>query len=344
MNGSFFEKHWQKPYAAAGVILLPLSWLFGAAAGIRRFLYRSGCLKSIRLPVPVVVVGNIHVGGTGKTPLTAALVCAMRAKGIRTGIVSRGYGRQSRGTVIADVSGSPEEYGDEALMLARQTGAPLAVGRDRAAAGRLLLEKFPDIQLIVADDGLQHYRLARDAEIAVFPRNDPRRAALLPHGALREPLNRLQSVDMVITDPPEKNAASGSAAEKILRRLPENIAVFTRETAYRPIYALHNPQTTAGAAFFRNKKVLAMAAIARPERFFAALENIAGIVPQQTLALPDHADLADFRLPEEFDALITTEKDAVKLTDNTARNIWVLPIYAIIRPDIASFLQKKLWQ
>ena len=203
------ERHWQSPNPFLSLLLKPLSRLFAKVAAKRRDDFVSGRLKSEKLPVPVVVVGNIHAGGTGKTPIVAALVSGLQEKGIKVGIISRGYGRKSKVVHVLNTASSAVDAGDEPLLLFRQTGAPTAVGNSRAEAGRALLAAHPELELIVADDGLQHYALQRDMEIAVFPAADTGRTDLdlLPNGSLREPLSRLASVDAVVVSGGKADAA-----------------------------------------------------------------------------------------------------------------------------------------
>ncbi|MBE2403584.1 tetraacyldisaccharide 4'-kinase, partial [Klebsiella pneumoniae] len=172
------ERHWQKPYPVLSFLLKPLSGLFAKIAAKRRTDFLSGKRQSEKLPVPVVVVGNIHAGGTGKTPIAAALVSGLQEKGVKVGIISRGYGRKSKAVHVLNAASRAEDAGDEPLLLFSKTGAPTAVGSSRAEAGRALLAAHPDIGLIVADDGLQHYALRRDVEIAVFPAADTGRTDL----------------------------------------------------------------------------------------------------------------------------------------------------------------------
>ena len=164
---AFPLRHWAKRGFVAG-LLWPLSAVFAAIGALRRALYRSGLLSSRSLPVPVVVVGNIHVGGVGKTPLTIELLRALRAAGLRPGVVSRGYGRETEDVRLVEPDSAPREVGDEPLLLRWAGDAPVAVGADRLAAGRCLLSAHPEIDVILCDDGLQHYRLRRDVEIAVL--------------------------------------------------------------------------------------------------------------------------------------------------------------------------------
>lgn len=166
------EQHWQQPNPILRGILSPFSRIFAQIAAKRRQNFLSGSLKTQKLPVPVVVVGNIHAGGTGKTPIVSSLVLSLQNKGLKVGIVSRGYGRKSTQIHVLNEKSTADDAGDEPLMLYRQTHAPVAVGAERHAAGMALLAAYPDLQIIVSDDGLQHYRLARDVEIAVFPAAD----------------------------------------------------------------------------------------------------------------------------------------------------------------------------
>ncbi|WP_230479186.1 tetraacyldisaccharide 4'-kinase, partial [Kingella kingae] len=195
------EQHWQTPNPILRVLLTPLSRLFALIAQHRLQRYQHNPHKIQKLPVPVAIVGNIHAGGTGKTPITAALVRGLQQRGVRVGIISRGYGRQSSEIHVLHAHSQAADAGDEPLMLYRQTAAPMAVGANRYATGQALLAHYPDIQLLVADDGLQHYTLHRDMEIGVFPAADLRRLSeldVLPNGSLREPIARLGELDSVV--------------------------------------------------------------------------------------------------------------------------------------------------
>lgn len=324
------ESHWQRPNPFLSFFLKPLSMLFARIAAKRRADFLSGRLKSGKLPVPVVVVGNIHAGGTGKTPIVAALVSGLREKGLQVGIISRGHGRKSKAVYVLDAGSGADEAGDEPLLLYRQTGAPTAVGSRRVEAGRALLAAHPEIEIIVADDGLQHYALVRDVEIAVFPAADTGRADLdlLPNGALREPLSRLDSVDAVVV--------SGGRADA--RFAPSEHMFHSRIEAGR-IYRLNNPSERLDTGRLKNQTVAAVAGIARPGRFFDTLQSM-GIALSQTVALPDHADISAADLPQA-DAVVVTEKDAVKLKFSDGLNlnhVWVLPVCAIIEPDLSAFV------
>ena len=326
------ERHWQCPNPFLSFLLKPLSKLFAKIAAKRRDDFVSGRLKSEKLSVPVVVVGNIHAGGTGKTPIVAALVSGLQEKGIKVGIISRGYGRKSKAVYVLNAASRAEDAGDEPLLLFRKTGAPTAVGSSRAQAGRALLAAHPDIRLIVADDGLQHYALQRDMEIAVFPAADTGRTNLdlLPNGSLREPLSRLASVDAVVV--------SGGKADAAFKP-SENMFVSHIETGR--IYRLNRPFEKLDLEGLGNQTVAAVAGIAKPERFFNTLQSM-NIALKQTVALPDHADITAADLPDA-DVVIITEKDAVKFSDGHGLNhVWVLPVYAIIEPDLAAFVSANV--
>ncbi len=326
------ERHWQQPNPVLSVLLWPLSRLFQTASGIRRRLYLAGRLKSEKLPVPVAVVGNIHAGGAGKTPVVSALVKGLQARGIQAGIISRGYGRTGSGVCVLQPGSTAAEAGDEPLLLYRQTGAPVAVGSSRAEAGRALLAAHPDIKLIITDDGLQHYALRRDLEIVVFPAADAGRRSLdlLPNGGLREPLGRLQTADAVVL--------SGGTGGEDTAHLHENI--FHSRLQAGKIYRFNRPGEYLDTGRLKHLRVAAVAGIAKPERFFNTLRGL-GVVLAETRALPDHAALSAADLPQA-DVVLVTEKDAVKLSDGPWENVWVLPVCAIIDPDLAAFVAGRL--
>lgn len=295
-------------------LLLPLSSIFAAVAGLRRWCYRRGLLKSVAVNRPVVVVGNLTAGGTGKTPLILWLAERLREQGLRPGILSRGYGGRGGArpaTVVADAD--PAIVGDEPLMMARRDVAPVVVCRDRGAGARALVSLGADV--ILSDDGLQHYRLHRDAEIAVI---DGRRrfgnGRLLPAGPLREPESRLASVDFVVCNggQPAPGEIGMELVGDTARRLGDD-----RSTAVRD---------------FRGRRCHAFAAIGNPQRFFDQLRD-AGL---DVIAhpLPDHAcvDLTDYDIGDDVPVLMT-EKDAVKYRPQGTRDVWFIPVAASLDPD-----------
>ncbi|MEH6436718.1 tetraacyldisaccharide 4'-kinase, partial [Massilia sp. DD77] len=177
--------------------LLPLSLLFRLLAALRARLFRAGVLRSERLPVQVIVVGNIFIGGTGKTPLTIWLAQALRAAGLRPGVISRGHGGEQSAPREVGPGSTPSEVGDEPLLIAARAACPVFVGRRRAEAGRALLAAYPDVDVLIADDGLQHYALARDLEIVLFDGRGVGNGWTLPAGPLREPPSRRRDVTIV---------------------------------------------------------------------------------------------------------------------------------------------------
>jgi tetraacyldisaccharide 4'-kinase len=295
---------------APSVWLRALSMLFGMLSGLRRRLYAKGLLPRLRLPVPVVVVGNISVGGTGKTPLTIALVEALRERGFKPGVVSRGYGGSTREPMLLDAQTTPELSGDEACLIRRATQAPVAVGRDRAAAARLLFGKG-DVDVIVADDGLQHYRLRRDVEVCVI--DGERRfgnGRLLPAGPLREPVSRLQSVDFRVC-----NGGQAQAGE-VPMRLAGDTAV-----------GLLDPSRKRPLRDFAGQRVHAVAGIGNPQRFFATLRALGIDLVEHPF--PDHHafTVSDLAFGDAAPVLMT-EKDAVKCAAFAQATWWSVPARA----------------
>lgn len=316
------EASWYRPAWFTG-LLLPLAWLFCLLVALRRLLYRLGVLPSHRLPVPVIVVGNISVGGTGKTPLVIALVELLRAQGWRPGVISRGYGGQAASwpqRVTAD--SEPRLIGDEPLLIARRTHAPLAVGPDRiASAQRLLAEEAIDI--LISDDGLQHYRLQRDVEVAVVDATRGTGNGLcLPAGPLREPRSRLRSVDLVVS-----NGEGGGAVTMVLEAgTPRAVADAGRE---RPLQS------------FRGAKVHAVAGIGNPPRFFAMLEQAGLTITPHPF--PDHHAYQPGDLAFGDDApILMTEKDAVKCAAMDDARLWYIPVTARLPESFPAQLKMLL--
>jgi tetraacyldisaccharide 4'-kinase len=310
-------------------LLLPVSLLFGALVALRRALYRAGLLHREFLPVPVVVVGNITVGGTGKTPLVIHLALALRALGRHPGIVSRGY---RGGPHVAEVTlgGDPGAVGDEPLLLARRSACPVFVGRDRTAAGRALLASYPECDVILADDGLQHYGLARNVEIAVFDERGVMNGWLLPAGPLREPILRLTEVDVVVL-----NGIAVSPAPTL------SCPVYGMRLVGERFHRLNDPLIQCSASDLAGKKLHAVASIGAPQRFFDRLNEMKLSCVGHTF--PDHHSYCEEDMAFAGDAILTTEKDAVKLARlSLPLPVWVLPVTAEVSPDLAAFVLEKL--
>lgn len=325
------QAHWQQPKTWLTPILLPLSWLFGHIVHRRRQGYLKHPERRQRLPVPVVVVGNLHAGGTGKTPIVQAIVRQLQQRGMVVGIISRGYGRSDSQVHVLNAHSTAHEAGDEPLMLYRSTRAPTAVAANRHQAGIALLREHPDVQIIIADDGLQHYRLARDYEIAVFPHADIGQAQhLLPHGKLREPLSRLNDVNAIIISQADDNTPDCPF------RLPEAVLQTHSRIRIGTPYLLADPAHTLPTGYLKDKPLTALIAIARPERFLHSLASL-GIRPTRTVILPDHATWQTADLPLDENS-ITTEKDAIKLPADPRHPIWVLPIIATLPDNLIDHL------
>jgi tetraacyldisaccharide 4'-kinase len=291
-----------------GALLLPLAWLFAAAASMRRWLYRRGLLTRYRSTRPVVVVGNVTVGGTGKTPLIVWLATQLIQRGWRVGVASRGYGRAGAGARRIKATDPIETTGDEPALVLARTGAAVAVGTDRAAAVRLL---EPDCDLVLADDGLQHYALERDAEIVVV---DGARGLgngwLLPAGPLREPPWRLASVSAVVI-----NGEGYQAAGSLRMRLAPVRFVALATGDSRP------------PGSFRGRRAHAVAGIGNPGRFFALLRDLG--IEVEPRPLPDHAAPGPDELRSADGALVLmTEKDAVKCRELAGPLHWYLEVGA----------------
>ncbi|HEY9131566.1 MAG TPA: tetraacyldisaccharide 4'-kinase [Dyella sp.] len=299
----------------------PLSALYGALSGLRRMLYRSGALSSERLPVPVLVIGNISVGGTGKTPLTIAVAEALRQHGFRPGVVSRGYGGTQREPLLLDAMPDPARVGDEPCLI-RASGVEVAVGRDRPAAARLLLAAGCDV--VIADDGLQHYRLARDIEICVI--DGERRfgnSRLLPAGPLREPLRRLETVTFRV--------CNGG------RPGPAEVPMKLSGGEARGLLDCH----TVPLGTFAGQPVRAVAAIGNPQRFFDSLRGQGLDVEAQ--AFPDHHayTAAELDFPGR-QPLLMTEKDAVKCMAFAKPHWWAVPVRAQLPDDFLVALVRRV--
>jgi len=313
---AWIERHWQS-VTPVSALLYPVSLLYGAVASARR-----AAATPERLLVPVIVVGNITVGGTGKTPLALWLVEFLRERGRRPGIVSRGYGGTMSGPARVEAGSDPLRCGDEPVLLAQRAGCPVWIGKDRVAAARALLAAHPDCDVIVSDDGLQHSALARDVEICVV---DGARGFgngwLLPAGPLREPAARLECVAAVVT------TAGGGADHPSLAALPARPARFTMTLEGRRFRNLLNPEQLAGEERFRGKRLHAVAGIGNPDRFFRHLQALG--LDFTAHAFPDHhafeaRDLAF----ADAESVLMTEKDAVKCRSFADERHWMLPVDA----------------
>jgi tetraacyldisaccharide 4'-kinase len=313
-------RQWRKPTAGGQLLLRPLSWLFRAAVALRRLAYRVGLLRTRTFPVPVVVVGNITVGGSGKTPLVLHLVEALRAAGWEPGVVSRGHGSSHAGARRIARDTDAGVAGDEPALIAGRALCPVAVGADRPAAARLLLD---ECDVIIADDGLQHLALGRDLEIAVVDGDlAAHNGRMLPAGPLREPTGRLEQVDFVAT----RGSRNGRWRFDVRAGAP---------------CGLRDDASPRALADWAGQRVHAVAGIGVPERFFGQLEDAGLDIERHAFA--DHhpftpGDLAfDDGLP-----ILMTEKDAVKCRAFATDRMWMVPAEVIDHDNLAGAVVARL--
>jgi len=308
------------------VLLYPLSWLFRALIEIRRWFYHLGLFRTIRLPVPVIVVGNINVGGSGKTPLILALIDWLCQAGYSPGVISRGYGGHARVPMVAKPDSNPMLVGDEPVLIARRTGCPVWIGRSRGEAGRLLLAAHPEVNVILADDGLQHYALARDMEIAVV--DGVRRfgnGRLLPSGPLREPVSRLSSADAVVVNGFGNGLSLG-------------VPCFAMSLESKDFVNLARPDLRVPAERFLRERVHAAAGIGHPDRFFDCLAAMGLTITRHPF--PDHHVFVPDDLPDG--TVLMTEKDAVKCATFPRSDTWFLAVDAKVDGGLKHFMLNAL--
>lgn len=323
------ENLWYQKQLLSG-LLLPLSGLFRLMIRLRRAAYRYGLLKSCRPSVPVIIVGNITVGGSGKTPLVIWLVQLLQQAGYRPGIVSRGYrGQATQWPQVVTSNSDPRQVGDEAVVLAHRSQCPVVVAPRRCAAANTLLQNS-DCNIIVADDGLQHYALQRDIELIVI--DGQRRfgnGRCLPAGPLREPVSRLSSADFVIVN-------NGPAAENEYAMILHAVGLCQLRQA--------TPAVIIPLADFRAElkgPLHAVAGIGHPQRFFDFLRQLGFDIIEHAFA--DHHDFcaADVQFDDEL-PVVMTEKDAVKCRHFGLHNGWYLLVDARLETELASDLLAQL--
>ncbi len=314
-------------------LLWPLSVLFSCIIRLRKWCYHSGLCKTYRSSVPVIVVGNIALGGTGKSPLVCHLVDALKAQGYRPGIVSRGYGASLDGAEVREVLSDslPGSVGDEPLMLKRRLGCPVFVSPNRVAAVKMLEQAGCNI--IVSDDGLQHYALARDIEICVFDRQRKwGNGHLMPMGPLREPISRIKDVSFVVLNGPQET----KQIESVLS------GAVTMTLATQNAIRLDN-DAVKSLNDFASERVHAVAAIGHPERFFRTLEQ-AGIRVDRHPFADHHAFKREDFMFEPQQPIMMTEKDAVKCQTFALNDAWYVPVQANLNADLTAMIINKLTQ
>lgn len=321
----------------AARLLLPLSLLFRLLIALRHTLYQRGMIPSCRLPVPVIVVGNVMVGGVGKTPVVMALVAHLQSKGIRVGVIARGYGRSTTDCREVLPSNQASEVGDETLLIRQRTGAPVFVARHRVEAAHALLKAHPATQLLLSDDGLQHLALERDVELCVFDDRGLGNGWLLPAGPLREPWPRNLRVGPGQQVPEPWVLHTGGhpafAGFRASRRLADHALAF--DGTHLMLSAL------AQRARAERLPLIAIAGIAQPEVFFAQLRQH-GLLLEQCLALPDHYSFDSWKpISSKPHLLICTEKDAVKLW-RTEPLALAVPLQVELPPELLNALEKRV--
>lgn len=338
------------------LLLWPLSVLFSWASQLRRLAYKKGFLSAHKLPVPVVIVGNIRVGGTGKTPIVITLAKELQKRGLRPGIISRGYAQsqesnQDSHTAINgfEVLGnsSPATCGDEPVLMAELLSSlniPVFVGKKRYETGVALLKKYPTCDVIISDDGLQHYALARnparsggqDIEIVVRDARGDGNTFLLPAGPLREPKSRPRDVTL-----------QTGLDLKITQTNYLGASIYLIPVELGQAYRLTDPEETLPLQSFVTKKVLAAAGLGHPQKFFDILNSTGlGIDPSsdmKTLALPDHYSyetnpFEDHTLSDR-EAILITQKDAVKCKSFTDPRLWVVPLEAKLPEQLLQWIK-----
>lgn len=339
------ENHWYKKgnvlsTFCLNIFLLPFSYVFLIIIRVRMLLYKCGILKSFKLSVPVVIVGNITVGGSGKTPLTKHIARKLLEQNIKVGVILRGYKSKTVDAMIVKNGDDPEITGDEALIYA-SNNIPVAIGRNRYFAGLKLLKEYPDIDIILSDDGMQHYRLQRDFEIVVI---DSTRILgnkyIIPNGPLREPISRLKKVNAIVV-----NTQNVIKDEWFL----DNLGLKNSETQLRVSQKLvldkiYTPVTGEQISIneLKNKSVVAMAAIGNPHRFFRFIEDN-GIKLNKTLSFPDHYYYHTHDIPAKYDIILTSDKDYTKLAKFNNKSIYVVNVTSSLNNnklihDISSFI------
>jgi tetraacyldisaccharide 4'-kinase len=335
---NWLQKQWLTP-TIWHIFLIPLSWIFNLISGVRKALYKTGCLKSYALSVPVIVVGNINVGGMGKTPLVIWLAEQLKLAGYQPGIISRGYGGSAKQVTEVFANSNPRQVGDEPVLIVKRTHCPMFVNANRLLAGQSLLNAHPECDVILSDDGLQHYRLQRDVEIVVVNSSAMQGSKLwlLPAGPMREKVDRLQTVDAIV------DIGTASAFDFHLHgSLPP---VFNMQLQGDVFESLDDAKVKKPTSDFARKPLVALAGIGNPERFFNHLSSL-GLQFERKVFADHHSftveDLAQF----SGKTILMTEKDAVKCQALTITDAWYLPVTAAVmsptKNSLIALLASKL--
>ncbi len=340
---AFIVQEWQQG-SIWQIILRPLSWLFAIITAIRRFLFRTGTSNITKVGVPVIIVGNISAGGTGKTPLVIAIAELLEKSNQHPGVVTRGYAqsRMQPRTLAPPIPVVDRQQGtitasDEAMLMSQRLTAPVFANPDRVAAAQLLLKRYPNTEVIISDDGLQHYRLGRDLEIAVV---DGQRGfgnqQLIPAGPLRESMTRLKTVDCIVVN----------GVAKIGLDLEQyGVPVFRMDLGHETFFKLSGGDANTASEFqimHGEKKIHALAGIGNPQRFFDHLKRL-GISSVATHPFSDHHAFmrAELNFPDA-DIILMTEKDAVKCKAFADDRMWAMRVDALMPPEFDEFILQRL--
>ncbi len=347
-----FERWLHRQWQHRGVwawTVIPLALLFGLILKLRaaRFKYFQQQLRQIK--IPVLVVGNIYIGGTGKTPVVIALVKQLSALGWHPGVISRGYGTHiGNQPLVGEGAVDVKQFGDEPSLITRETGVPIAVHPNRHQACLDLIAQFPHIDLVISDDGLQHLRLPRDIELVVQDMRGTGNGWMLPAGPLREPVSRLRAVQAVLTrmDEAPLHEKKQSALLAVTHHLSANVrkaSISLQICRFRHMQSAQTQDPATFSSFVQHLDVFAVAGIATPERFFSSLRNM-GIPLTQTLALPDHFsfDHAPFA-SLTAGIIVITGKDAIKCQKVTDDRLWVAEVEMTFSdPEFLPWLDHQL--
>ena len=337
--------------------LLPVSWLYGLLITLRQSLYKTGLLSSYRAPIPVMVIGNITVGGSGKTPLIISLVEYLQRRGVGVGVISRGYGGDSaQMPALVTKESMPSTVGDEPCLIVNMTGVPMAVCPNRKHAIETLLQSHHDLQLIIADDGLQHYALQRDIEwIVVDSARGFGNQQLLPTGFLREPMSRLNDATVIYHKKPEQ---VGDDDKLGIEHLTQQLTMHLCPDVLSPLWSDDNQNSLSKPASpMSGSQVHAISGIGYPQRFFDTLGSLGFDVI--THPYPDHYEFSLTELLQYTDhPIVVTSKDAVKIRSLFLQakaqqtqtvdwkalvgRSWVLPVTAVLSDSCYQTLNEQL--
>lgn len=332
----YIQQQWQHRHIFSQ-LLLPITALFSAVAALRRLAYQKKWLPTYPIKVPIIVIGNLMVGGTGKTPVVIALTHILRQAGFNPGVISRGYGaKKNQEPQLVSTHSDANLCGDEPILIAKRTHAPVCISSNRVAAAQTLLIHYPRIDVIISDDGLQHYRLQRNIEIVIFDNRLAGNGRLLPAGPLRESLSRKRHANLISL---AKNQA-----------LPNWPNTFQIKIGSTYAWQLTQPEQHRPLHYFQKKSLLAAAGIGNPEKFFQLLREHG--LKLETYLLPDHysfhnnpfdfSNSSNSFINHSYEYILITEKDAVKCQSYKDDRIWVVAIDIDLSQAFERFILEKL--